>query len=127
MPAVTIVAHDIGPVGGMERVLSQLIRGLAARGEEVTVISRTCTIEESAGLRTYHVPGPRRPFLVAYPWFALAAAVVLARHRRGIVHAAGAIVLGRVDVVSVHLLHHAPSVRDGAPRASRQSPLFRAH
>jgi len=125
--AVTIVAHDIGPVGGMELVLSQLVRGLAARGEGVTVISRTCTIDDCVGIRMHRVRGPRRPFVVAYPWFALASAVVLARHRRGIVHATGAIVLRRVDVVSVHLLHHAPVVRGGAPRASRQSPLFRVH
>ncbi len=36
---VTIVVHHVGPVGGMERVLSELALGLRARGYEVTVIA----------------------------------------------------------------------------------------
>jgi hypothetical protein len=46
---VTIVAHDIGPVGGMERVLSELILGLRERGERVTVIARTCELPAARG------------------------------------------------------------------------------
>ena len=41
---VTIVANDIGEVGGMERQLAELMLGLRARGHEVTVIARTCEL-----------------------------------------------------------------------------------
>jgi UDP-glucose:(heptosyl)LPS alpha-1,3-glucosyltransferase len=127
MASVTIVAHDIGPVGGMELVLRKLVDGLAARGEEVVVIARSCSVAEPSRVRVHRVRGPRRPFVIAYPWFALAAAVTLARHRRGIVHSTGAIVLGPIDVVSVHLVHHATAWSDGLTRSSRQSRLFRVH
>ena len=30
MSAVTIVAHDVGPSGGMERAILELIKGLVA-------------------------------------------------------------------------------------------------
>src|SRR5579862_1361475 len=69
---ITIVAHDIGPVGGMERVLSELILGLRERGHEITVIARTCELPAQAGVRFRRVRGPARPFLLAYPWFLLA-------------------------------------------------------
>lgn len=39
---VTIVAHDVGVVGGMERQLAELACGLRERGHGVTVIARTC-------------------------------------------------------------------------------------
>ena len=70
--AVTIVAHDIGSVGGMERVLAELILGLRARGHEVTVIARTCALPQDAGVKFHRVRGPSRPALLAYPWFMLA-------------------------------------------------------
>jgi UDP-glucose:(heptosyl)LPS alpha-1,3-glucosyltransferase len=127
MSEVTIVAHDVGPIGGMEVVLSRLISGLAAGGERVTVVARTCAIESSPNIRFCRVRAPARPFVLAYPWFALAGWWALARHRRGIVHATGAVVPGRVDVISVHLLHNAPAARTAVPRASRGSTLFRAH
>jgi UDP-glucose:(heptosyl)LPS alpha-1,3-glucosyltransferase len=120
--AVTIVAHDIGDVGGMERVLAELILGLRARGHEVTVIARTCELPADAGVRFHRVRGPRRPALLAYPWFMLAGSLLLARHRRGVVQSTGAIVLNRVDVVAVHYCHQV-----GPANPSRSNATFRVH
>lgn len=119
---VTIVAHDIGSVGGMERVLAELVLGLRARGHEVTVIARTCELPRDAGVKFHRVPGPRRPALIAYPWFMLAGTLVTALRRRGVVQSTGAIVLNRVDVVAVHYCHQV-----GPANPSRESPAFRLH
>lgn len=119
---VTIVAHDIGSVGGMERVLAELIVGLRARGDDVTVIARTCELPSGAGVRFHRVRGPRRPALLAYPWFMLAGSLALRRWRRGVVQATGAIVLGHVDVIAVHYCHQV-----GPANPSRASALFRLH
>jgi UDP-glucose:(heptosyl)LPS alpha-1,3-glucosyltransferase len=106
---VTIVANDVGAVGGMERQLAELAGGLSRLGHEVTVIARTCQLPErerrEAMIRFHRVWGPRRPFLLAYPWFLLAGSLVLRRRRRGIVQATGAVVLNRVDVLAVHCCH----------------------
>jgi glycosyltransferase involved in cell wall biosynthesis len=120
--AVTIVAHDIGSVGGMERVLAELILGLRARGHEVTVIARTCELPRDAGVSFHRVWGPSRPALIAYPWFILAGSLVTARWRRGVVQSTGAIVLNRVDVVAVHYCHQV-----GPANPSRKSVPFRLH
>jgi glycosyltransferase involved in cell wall biosynthesis len=120
--AVTIVAHDIGSVGGMERVLAELILGLRERGHDVTVIARTCELPRDAGVSFHRVWGPSRPALIAYPWFMLAGSLVTARWRRGVVQSTGAIVLNRVDVVAVHYCHQV-----GPANPSRKSMLFRLH
>jgi UDP-glucose:(heptosyl)LPS alpha-1,3-glucosyltransferase len=119
---VTIVAHDIGPVRGMERQLSELLIGLRELGHAVTVIARTCDLPDSAGIEFHKVRGPSRPFLVAYPWFMVAGSLAVRRWRRGIVQATGAIVLNRVDVIAVHYCHQV-----GTATASRPTRLFRAH
>jgi glycosyltransferase involved in cell wall biosynthesis len=119
---VTIVAHDIGSVGGMERVLAELVIGLRALGHEVTVIARTCELPASAGFVFHRVRGPGRPFLVAYPWFMLAGSLSVRRWRRGVVQATGAIVLNRVDIVAVHYCHQV-----GPANPSRSTRLFRGH
>jgi len=122
MTDVTVVAHDVGSVGGMERVLAELIIGLAKLGHRVTVISRTCVLPPVDGVTFHRVRGPARPFLLAYPWFMIAGSLLLARRRRGVVDVTGAIVLNRVDVVSVHYCH-----RVGPSDPSRASLLFRLH
>ncbi|MEA2217136.1 MAG: hypothetical protein QOK19_2697 [Solirubrobacteraceae bacterium] len=119
---VTIVAHDIGPVRGMERQLSDLVVGLRRLGHAVTVIGRTCELPDGTDARFHRVRGPARPFVVAYPWFMLAGSLAVRRRRRGIVQATGAIVLNRVDAISVHYLHR---VATNTP--SRATWLFRAH
>ncbi len=119
---VTIVAQDIGGARGMERVLSELILGLAGRGHQVTVIGRTCELPDTPGVHFRRVRGPARPFLIAYPSFVLAASLTLARWRRGVVHVTGGIVLNRVEVIGVHYCHQ---VAVATP--SRDNWVFRAH
>lgn len=123
--AVTIVVHDLGPVGGMELVLSELVLGLRALDHPVTVIARTCELPAGAGVSFHRVRGPARPFLVAYPWFMLAGSLALLRLRRrrpGIVQATGAIVLGHLDVIAVHYCHQV-----GPANPSRAAWAYRAH
>jgi glycosyltransferase involved in cell wall biosynthesis len=121
-PDVTIVAHDLGAVGGMERQLAELVLGLRRMGHHVTVIGRTCELPSDAGVDFHHVSAPGRPFALAYPWFMIAGSLAVRRHRRGVVQATGAIVLNRVDVVAVHYLHQV-----GPASASRSTALFRGH
>ena len=104
--AVTVVAHDVGGVGGMERQLQILITRLLDHGVNVDVVARTFDLPDRPGLRWRRVPGPGRPFPLAYPWFMLAAGVILLRRRRGVLHTTGAIVLNRSDVCTVHYVHN---------------------
>jgi glycosyltransferase involved in cell wall biosynthesis len=121
LPDVTIVANDVGSVGGMERVLAELAIGLRRLGHRVVVIARTCEIPPGSGVEFRRVPGPSRPFLLAYPWFVLLGTLAVRRWRRGIVQATGAVVLNRVDIVNVHYVHQV-----GPAYASRSGALFRA-
>jgi glycosyltransferase involved in cell wall biosynthesis len=119
---VTIVAHDIGPVRGMERQLSALAMGLRGLGHRVTVIARACELPTDSGIVFHRVRGPGRPFLIAYPWFMVAGSLALRRWRTGVVHVTGAIVLNRVDVIAVHYCHQV-----GTATPSRDNWIFRAH
>jgi glycosyltransferase involved in cell wall biosynthesis len=121
---VVVVAHDVGPVGGMERQLSELVSGLLAEGWSVTVLSRSCQLAPRAGLRWVRIPGPARPFALAYPWFALVAGAVLLFHRRQLVHTTGAIVPSRAGLVTVHLCHQAIAEL-GVRRLSRTGMAYR--
>lgn len=117
---VTIVAHDVGSVGGMERQLAELALGLRRLGHAVTVIAWTCEFPRDAGVSFHQVRGPRRPFLLGYPSFMVAGSLAVRRWRRGVVQATGAIVANRVDTVAIHCCHQ---VYRAAPR--RSTPLFR--
>jgi UDP-glucose:(heptosyl)LPS alpha-1,3-glucosyltransferase len=119
---VTIVAHDIGPVGGMERQLVQLISGLRRLGHPVSVIGRVCELPPGVDVTFHRVPGPGRPFLIAYPWFLLAGSLAVRRRRRGVVQATGAIVLNQVDVIAVHYCHQAGIATPA--KASRLTRLY---
>jgi UDP-glucose:(heptosyl)LPS alpha-1,3-glucosyltransferase len=112
---VTIVAHDVGSVGGMERQIAELAVGLSRLGHEVTVIARKCVLAPGSGVRFVRVPGPGRPFLLAYPWFLAAGSLAAARRRRGVVQATGAIVANRVDTVAVHYCHCAYTAEPERP------------
>jgi glycosyltransferase involved in cell wall biosynthesis len=119
---VTIVAQDIGGARGMERVLSELVMGLVKVGYQVTVVARRCELPDLSSVVFRRVRGPARPFLIAYPWFVLAASLTLRRWRRGVVHVTGGIVLNRVDIIAVHYCHQ---VALATP--SRSNWIFRAH
>lgn len=117
---VTLVAHHVGPVGGMERILSELALGLERDGYGVTVIGYGCELPADSQIVFRRVRGPSRPFVLSYPWFLLAGTLATRRWRRGLVQAMGAIVLNRVDVIAVQYCQQV-----GPATASRASFLFR--
>jgi glycosyltransferase involved in cell wall biosynthesis len=121
---VTIVAHDAGGIGGMERQLEQLVLGLAALGHDVVVVARTCELPPHPRVRHVRVPGPARPFTLAFPWFFVFASILVRRHRRGVAHVTGAIVASRADVATVHLCHRALSTSMSAQRMRQRSPAY---
>ncbi len=122
---ITVVAHEVGPPGGMERQLGELVGGLLARGHGLTVVARECALEAHPGLRHVRVGGPRRPFSLWYPWFFLFASLAVRRHRAGLVHTTGALVLNRADVSTVHFCHRAYHAGSPALRARRGSVPYR--
>ena len=126
-PSVTVVAHDVGTPGGMERQLAELCTGLLTRGYRVTVIARRCELAAHPRLRFVPVRGPRRPFSLAYPAFLVLGSLAVLRWREGIVHATGAIVLNRADVVTVHFCHHGYRAAGAAPQTSRPGLTHRAN
>ncbi|MGO9490326.1 MAG: glycosyltransferase family 4 protein [Solirubrobacteraceae bacterium] len=117
---VTIVAQHVGPVGGMERVLTELALGLRRRGYAVTIVAYECELPADSGVSFHRVRGPQRPFVLSYPWFVLFGSLVVARHRRGIVLSTGAILLNKVDLVGVHYCQQV-----GPATPSRDSWPFR--
>jgi UDP-glucose:(heptosyl)LPS alpha-1,3-glucosyltransferase len=119
---VTIVAHDVGSVGGMERQLAELAVGLRLLGHDVTVIARKCVLPADSGVSFHRVRAPGRPFLLAYPWFLLAGSLALRRAGRGVVQSTGPLVLNRVDTVAVHYCHCA--YRAEPERAGRAYALY---
>jgi glycosyltransferase involved in cell wall biosynthesis len=124
-PDVTIVAHDIGPIGGMELQLTELIGGLVERGHDVTVIGRRCDVSPHPRLRFIRVPGPSRPFAIAYPWFFLLGSLLVRLRARGVVHSTGAIVFNRVSICTVHFCHMAVARMTGFSRASKSGFAYR--
>jgi UDP-glucose:(heptosyl)LPS alpha-1,3-glucosyltransferase len=125
---VTLVAHEVGSPGGMERQLAELTSGLLERGHDVTVIARRCELPPHPRMRWIHVPGPTRPFALAYPWFFLAGSLLLRRHRRGLVHTTGAVVFNRADASTVHFCHRAFVRRSGrTSRARRRTAAHRVN
>jgi glycosyltransferase involved in cell wall biosynthesis len=102
---VTIIVQHIGPRGGMERQVTELITGYLAAGWLVTIIARECDIAPDPNLNWVPVRGPYRPFAIGYPWFFLRASLLLTRHRRGIVHVNGALVGNRADLATIHFSH----------------------
>ena len=118
---VTLVAHEVGTAGGMERQLGVLVSGLVEGGHEVTVVAGACALGTRPGLRWVRVPGPRRPFSLWYAWFFLLGTIAVSRRRKGLVHTTGAIVLNRADVSTVHFCHRAFHSRRPETRARTRS------
>lgn len=121
VPTATIVAHDVGTPGGMERQLGELCGGLLARGYQVVVIARRCELAPHPRLRWIRVRVPRRPFSLAYAAFFAAGSLAVRRHRTGVLHTTGAVVFNRADVSTVHFCHHGFSAAGGAPQTARPS------
>lgn len=114
---VTLVAHEVGTPGGMERAVGELAGGLLERGYQVVVVAHECELPEHPAMRWVRVSGPRRPFSLWYPWFFLFGSLAVRRHRRGIVHTLGAVVSNRADVSTVQFCHRAFRTR-GVGRAA---------
>ena len=125
--AVTIVAHDIGPLGGMERRLTRLVSGLLARGYRVNVIARRCDLPPHPMLTWRRVRCPARPFTIFYPLFFVVGSFAVKRHAQGVVHTTGAIVFSRADVSTVHFCHHAFRNSEPVRRSSKRGPLYRVN
>ncbi|MGO9761785.1 MAG: glycosyltransferase family 4 protein [Solirubrobacteraceae bacterium] len=117
---VTIVAHHVGSVGGMERIITELALGLRRRGHGVTVIAYACELPASAGVSFRRVRGPSRPFVLSYPWFMVAGTIAVRRWRRGVVQSTGAIILNRVDFTEIQYCQQV-----GPATPSRSNWLFR--
>jgi UDP-glucose:(heptosyl)LPS alpha-1,3-glucosyltransferase len=117
---VTIVAHHVGSVGGMERIITELAMGLRRRGHAVTVIAYACELPEGSGVTFRRVRGPSRPFVLSYPWFMVAGTIAVRRWRRGVVQATGAIILNRVDFTEIQYCQQV-----GPATPSRSNWLYR--
>ena len=124
-PSVTIVAHEVGTTGGMERQLGELVRGLLARGYRVAVVARSCELPPQPELRWHRIRGPRRPFPLWYAWFFVLGSLAVRRHARGLVHTTGALVFSRADLSTVHFCHRAFAARPDASRAGGRSLQYR--
>lgn len=124
---MTVVAHDIGPFGGMEAQLAELVRRLLVRGVRVTAIGRRVELDSHPSLVVVTVPGPRRPFPLAYPAFFVLGSLALWRHRSGPVYTIGAIAFNRAAARKVPFCHvaWARSQHRGS-RASRAGLAHRA-
>ena len=104
---VTFVIMDVGPVGGMERQATEVLRGLVAAGYAVTVVARSCDLEGIEDVRWARIRTPRRPYALSFPLWVVCASLTVWRLRADVVHVNGAIVLNRADVATVHFCHHA--------------------
>jgi glycosyltransferase involved in cell wall biosynthesis len=122
---VTLVAHRVAKVGGMERAFAELAEGLLARGYEVNVISRYVELAPHPKLRVVELASPNRPFLFAYPLFLVRGSIATRRHRRGLVHVLGAIVLNSADVATVQFCHHGFDPAAAQTRSRKNSLLYR--
>jgi glycosyltransferase involved in cell wall biosynthesis len=123
---ITIVVMDVGPVGGMERQLSELIHGFLDAGHHVNVISRTCDVGRSdPHLRHIRVRLPRRPYALVFPIWVLLATFATWRTRGDAVHVNGGIILNRADVYTMHFCHRAYQSMASAGSLGRGSALYR--
>ena len=124
-PTVTLVAHRVAKVGGMERAFAELAEGLLRDSFEVHVVCHHCDLRPHGRLHVHRIRSPNRPFLLAYPLFLVCGTLVTWRHRRGIVHVLGAIVWNRADVATVQFCHHGFDPETARGRARRASPIYR--
>jgi glycosyltransferase involved in cell wall biosynthesis len=109
----------------MEQHLTSVVTGLLDRGRRVTVVARECSLPLHPRLRFVRVPGPKRPFSIAYPWFFLVGSVAVWRHRTGCLHTTGAVVTNRADASTVHFCHRAFQAHERSLRASRRGLTYR--
>lgn len=105
MKRVAFVAPSFGEAEGQGRVNLEIARRLIDRGARLDIYTSRVP---AAGLPGAHVSLAPRPFpieLANQLLFVLWATVKVARRRYDVVHADGASVLIRADVVAAHMLH----------------------
>ncbi len=122
---LTLVASDVAPIGGMERVAFEVCTRLLERGWHLTVIARSCALPAQEGLRFVRIRSPSRPVSLALLSDFVLGALALRRHRDGIVQTNNPTLPSRVDVVHVHFCEAAFRREAGFSRSRRSSPLYR--
>ena len=123
--ALTLVASDVAPVGGMERATLELATRLLDRGWELTVIARSCSLPPSPGLRFIRIRAPSRPVSVALAMSWVHGSLLVLRHRAGILQTTNPVLANRVDVVHAQFSERAYRHRVGIPRSRRPTPAYR--
>lgn len=108
--------------------MMEMIAGLLELGWKVRLLARVCELHAHPGLEWIRVRTPRRPFLLAFPLFALVCGVLIAttRRRHSVLVSLGAIIPNRVDVVIVQFCH-AAFARQNIIRPSRDSLIHSLH
>jgi UDP-glucose:(heptosyl)LPS alpha-1,3-glucosyltransferase len=125
-PSVAIVAHGIHDAGGMERVLSELIRRIH-REWRVVVVAAEVAVDLRPLVDWRRVRVPRRPIPLKFLAFFALGSLRLARARTDLVHTTGAIVANRADVATVHLCHAGLREATGALAPKSAPPIRRAN
>ena len=114
---LTLVASDVAPVGGMERVAYELCSRLLDRGWNVTVIARSCALPRQGRLRFVALRSPSRPVSLALICDFVLGSLALRRHRRGLVQTNNPVLPDRVDVIQAHFCEAAYRRRVGISRS----------
>jgi len=132
LPHVTIVAQAVGDspgarFGGTNAQVAALVEGYLDAGGAVTLICRESIIAHRPRLTVRRLRVPSRPSLLGSPLFIIAASLAVARHGRGLIHSTGALVVSKVDVITVHFCHAAYADRSLPSRAARQNVWYRLH
>ncbi|MGC1800278.1 MAG: glycosyltransferase family 4 protein, partial [Solirubrobacterales bacterium] len=123
--ALTLVASDVAPVGGMERVALELCARLLERGWDLTIIARSCTLPAGPRIRFVRILAPSRPVSVALAASWVHGSLLALRHRRGLLQTNNPVLANRVDVVHAHFSERAFRERVGISRSSRPTLAFR--
>ena len=103
-PKIGIVAHNITEIGGMERVLTELITRLQ-EDFSVCVFASEFTIKVGPNVEFIKIPVPQKPFPLKYLLFAILGLWKIRKHKTDLLHTTGAIVFNRCDISTVHFCY----------------------
>lgn len=99
-----VVAHEVGPYGGQESAIQDLVLDYCRQGLKVHVLAFVVSDEVRVAANTTLIPRPNGPFLVRFLWFYFAASIKLTS-LNGFVITCGAITLKRPDAIWLHFWH----------------------
>lgn len=103
-PKIGIIAHNITEIGGMERVLNELITRLQ-KDFSVCVFASEFTIKVDPGVEFIKIPVLQKPFPLKYLLFAILGSWIIGKHKTDLLHTTGAIVFNRCDISTVHFCY----------------------